>query len=482
MLQNNTLLQNFLKFAINRLQELKQIKFNSYPKIVLTVDKSKLQTLANFNPNNNQIMCYTPKRLVADVYRSLAHELVHFAQNLKQELDSNSGNTGSNIENEANSIAGIIMREFGSKFPEIFVTSFDETVEQNDEHIDTDFDNDFENRTDKNLIQFATRFLDKLDSSIVQKVKEKSTNFVSSLYKSGTNLVQESETKSDTGCLMLDLKFNNWNKFLKQIPDEDLYTDEEGYSKELEPHCTVLYGFDQSVDVNKVKKYLQTLSEPIKLSLNKIDLFENEKFDVVKFSVVSKDLNKLHKFLKNNFENNETFDTYSPHVTIAYVKKGFGKKFVTNKFEPIELDSTQFTYSLGKSLEKVKIDIGSSLNEVDNLVQLGEEFLNESASIDDEEINELLNHIKTNIISEALYQGKSVTLNKPTQGDVKKFKVYVKNKSGKVIKVNFGSKDYNIKKNNPDRKKSYCARSKGIEGGGTDKTKANYWSRRQLKC
>ena len=68
------------------------------------------------------------------------------------------------------------------------------------------------------------------------------------------------------------------------------------------------------------------------------------------------------------------------------------------------------------------------------------------------------------------------------RGDVKKFKVYVKNKKGKVVKVNFGSKDYNIKKNNPNRKKSYCSRSKGIEGGGKDKTKANYWSRRMWKC
>lgn len=109
-------------------------------------------------------------------------------------------------------------------------------------------------------------------------------------------------------------------------------------------------------------------------------------------------------------------------------------------------------------------------------------ILNKINDIEDDEINELLTHIKQQIISEALYQGHSVQLNKPMRGDVKKFKVYVKNKSGKIVKVNFGSKDYNIKKNNPDRKKSYCSRSKGIEGGGTDKTKANYWSRRMWNC
>ena len=52
----------------------------------------------------------------------------------------------------------------------------------------------------------------------------------------------------------------------------------------------------------------------------------------------------------------------------------------------------------------------------------------------------------------AEYQGKKVTLNKPTRGDVKKFKVFVKNAKGKVIKVNFGDPNMSIKKNQPGRK------------------------------
>lgn len=83
--------------------------------------------------------------------------------------------------------------------------------------------------------------------------------------------------------------------------------------------------------------------------------------------------------------------------------------------------------------------------------------------------------------SEALYQGKEVTLNKPMPGDVKKSKVYVKDSEGKVKKVNFGDKGLSIKKNNPERKKSYCARSAGI-GNTADKTSANYWSRKAWDC
>ena len=84
-------------------------------------------------------------------------------------------------------------------------------------------------------------------------------------------------------------------------------------------------------------------------------------------------------------------------------------------------------------------------------------------------------------IEEAKYQGKEVPLNTPMKGDVSKSKVYVKD-GDKVKKVNFGDKSMSIKKDQPARKKSYCARSAGIEGGGKDKTKANYWSRRAWDC
>ena len=50
------------------------------------------------------------------------------------------------------------------------------------------------------------------------------------------------------------------------------------------------------------------------------------------------------------------------------------------------------------------------------------------------------------ILEEAEYQGRKVTLNKPMAGDVKKSKVYVKNAKGNVVKVNFGDKKMRIKK------------------------------------
>jgi hypothetical protein len=85
-------------------------------------------------------------------------------------------------------------------------------------------------------------------------------------------------------------------------------------------------------------------------------------------------------------------------------------------------------------------------------------------------------------VREATYQGKTVPLNKPMKGDIKKSKVYVDpDGDGKAQKVNFGDKNLSIKKNIPARKRSYCARSSG-QGNLTNKASANYWSRRAWDC
>jgi len=88
-------------------------------------------------------------------------------------------------------------------------------------------------------------------------------------------------------------------------------------------------------------------------------------------------------------------------------------------------------------------------------------------------------------LKEAEYQGRKVPLGKPMRGDVKKFKVYVRDpKSGNVKKVNFGhggtsakragQKTMKIKKSNPARRRSFRARHNCDNPG--PRTKARYWS------
>jgi len=105
---------------------------------------------------------------------------------------------------------------------------------------------------------------------------------------------------------------------------------------------------------------------------------------------------------------------------------------------------------------------------------------------DDEWVIEFWKDINEEIdIDEAEYQGRKVPLGKPMRGDVKKFKVYVRDpKTGNVKKVNFGhggtsakragQKTMKIKKSNPARRKSFRARHNCANPG--PRTKARYWS------
>jgi hypothetical protein len=88
---------------------------------------------------------------------------------------------------------------------------------------------------------------------------------------------------------------------------------------------------------------------------------------------------------------------------------------------------------------------------------------------------------EVNLLQEAEYQGRKVQLGKIMQGDIKKFKVYVKNDKGKVVKVNFGfggksakGKRMTIKKNNPERRRSFRARHNCDNPG--PRWKPRYWA------
>ena len=103
---------------------------------------------------------------------------------------------------------------------------------------------------------------------------------------------------------------------------------------------------------------------------------------------------------------------------------------------------------------------------------------------DIKEFVEFMREYKSDV-NEAEYQGREVPLGKPMQGDVKKFKVYVKDpKTGNTKKVNFGhggssvkGKAMKIKKNNPARRRSFRARHNCDNPG--PRTKARYWSCRK---
>lgn len=74
----------------------------------------------DYNDGNKAIRIDIRDRHPNDIIRTLAHELVHYKQDLEGRLTDNSGMTGSPVENEANAMAGEIMRHFNKKFPQYF--------------------------------------------------------------------------------------------------------------------------------------------------------------------------------------------------------------------------------------------------------------------------------------------------------------------------------------------------------------------------
>ena len=128
-----------------------------------------------------------------------------------------------------------------------------------------------------------------------------------------------------------------------------------------------------------------------------------------------------------------------------------------------------------------------STTELDRIKELAGASIDETYD-DDDDFYEAYGEMWYNedeIMDEAEYQGRKVKLGKPMAGDVKKFKVYVRDpKTGNTKKVNFGhggssvkGKAMSIKKSNPKRRKSFRARHNCDNPG--PRTKARYWSCRK---
>jgi Zn-dependent peptidase ImmA (M78 family) len=111
-------IREFIKFACQNL-EIQKIPRN----LTLSHDTDQVKdrrSFGYFDPTNQKIWVYVKNRNMADILRTLAHELVHHKQNLDGRISYESGKTGSNTENEANAKAGILLRDFGKQNNEIY--------------------------------------------------------------------------------------------------------------------------------------------------------------------------------------------------------------------------------------------------------------------------------------------------------------------------------------------------------------------------
>jgi hypothetical protein len=137
---------DFIKFASGHMN------LQSLPKIIFTTDNKwakQMRSFGQYDPTKKSIVTYVDNRNMADVLRTLCHELVHHKQNEEGRLEVNSGETGSNIENEANAIAGIMLRDYGKLNSMIYESRLTEDINEYEIYCDMDgvlcdFDSQFD--------------------------------------------------------------------------------------------------------------------------------------------------------------------------------------------------------------------------------------------------------------------------------------------------------------------------------------------------
>jgi cytidyltransferase-like protein len=108
----------FVKYAIKNLEIQKPPR-----NLTFSYDNAaakEKRSFGYFDPNDNKIWVYCKNRNMADILRTLAHELVHRKQDEDGRINYESGKTGSDIENEANAKAGVLLRDFGKQHEEIY--------------------------------------------------------------------------------------------------------------------------------------------------------------------------------------------------------------------------------------------------------------------------------------------------------------------------------------------------------------------------
>ena len=161
---------------------------------------------------------------------------------------------------------------------------------------------------------------------------------------------------------MLEFEIPNWSKLINRIKEEDLYDDGSNtFGREDETHITILYGYHDNVSADDVFNVLGDIPQNISVNATGISLFENKErgFDVVKIDIEpTEELKKLRKSAESETLNKTlTYKDYNPHMTMAYVKSGEGKKYITEFEKPITLEAKSIYYSnKGRDKKFIQLD------------------------------------------------------------------------------------------------------------------------------
>jgi len=111
-IHNKAIASDFVKFAA------KELQLQHLPKKIVLTNNSLQQTFGTYSPDLEELKIYAGNRHIVDILRTLAHELVHHKQREQEKVLD--GGDGSVIENEANAMAGTLIRKYRYTHPEIY--------------------------------------------------------------------------------------------------------------------------------------------------------------------------------------------------------------------------------------------------------------------------------------------------------------------------------------------------------------------------
>ena len=139
------------------------------------------------------------------------------------------------------------------------------------------------------------------------------------------------EAKKNTysyGCAMLYFDLPEMDNIHLKISKDDLYTENDSYGLETEPHVTLLYGL-HSDEINDVDVFnVCEQHNYAGITVHTVSAFKNDKFEVLKFEVEGNGLRECNRELSETFPFTTDYPDYHPHCTIAYLKPGTADKYV----------------------------------------------------------------------------------------------------------------------------------------------------------
>lgn len=132
----------------------------------------------------------------------------------------------------------------------------------------------------------------------------------------------------------------------KRIKENEIYQKDNEYGYEKESHVTLVPCLDNNVDLEKLKTYLDDISN-YKIVLTDLSKFECDEYDVLKCNVASMKLNETNNKIKKDFETfSEYKNNYKPHLTVAYMQKGMADKYLKKSLDKlIVLKPKNFRFS-----------------------------------------------------------------------------------------------------------------------------------------